>query len=288
MMRPSHPLIAWLLIAPSLIGVSAFLILPVLLAVGVSLFRWDLIGTHEFVGLDNYVQLIGGGALTNSLVVTGLFTAISVPISLVLGLLLATQLVRMLPGSALVRAAVVIPWVCAPLALGVVWKWIFQPSTGALNALLGVRIEWLSSPDLALPAVAFVAIWQNVGYVSLFFQAGLQRIPETIYEAATIDGAGPAQRLWHMTVPLLMPTTFFLAVTQVVASFQVFDAVYALTGGGPQRRTEVIASLIYNEAFGAFRVGRASAIAVILFLILVVITVIQQRWFAPRITYDLS
>lgn len=287
-MNARRPLLGWLLIAPSLIGVTAFLLLPVLLAFVVSLFRWDLLGTREFIGLDNYASLLGDGALANSLLVTAVFTLISVPVSLALGLLLATQLVRALPGSAIVRVIVVIPWVCAPLALGVVWKWIFQPSVGALNQLLGVRIEWLTDPSLALPAVAFVAIWQNVGYISLFFQAGLTRIPSSIYEAARIDGAGPAQTMRFMTIPLLRPTTFFLAITQVVASFQVFDMVFALTGGGPQHRTEVIASLIYHEAFEASRLGRASAVAVILFLLLVVITLIQQRWFSRRITYDLS
>lgn len=287
-MSARRPLIGWLLIAPSLIGVTAFLILPVLIAFVVSLFRWDLLGTRSFIGLDNYVSLFAGGALTNSLVVTAIFTVISVPVSLAVGLALATQLVRALPGSAVVRVIVVIPWVCAPLALGVVWKWIFQPSTGALNQILGVRIEWLTDPGLALPAVAFVAVWQNVGYISLFFQAGLSKIPTSIYEAARLDGANSWQILRHMTVPLLRPTTFFLAVTQVVASFQVFDMVYALTGGGPQHRTEVVATLIYNEAFGASRLGRASAVAVILFLILVAITLVQQRYFARRITYDMS
>lgn len=287
-MRPRSPLVAWLLIAPSLIGVTAFILLPVLLAFVVSLYRWDLIGTREFVGLDNYASLLTGGVLANSLLVTALFTLISVPLSLGLGLVLATQLNRALPGSGIVRVLVVIPWVCAPLALGVVWKWIFQPSTGALNALLGMRVEWLTSPALALLAVAFVAIWQNVGYVSLFFQAGLSKIPESIYEAARLDGAGPLQILRHMTVPLLRPTTFFLAVTQVVASFQVFDMIYALTGGGPARRTEVIASLVYNQAFVSFNMGTASAVAVILFLLLVVITIVQQRWFGRRITYDMS
>lgn len=287
-MSARRPLIGWLLLAPSLIGVTAFLILPVLIAFVVSLFRWDLLGTRNFIGLDNYVSLFAGGALTNSLVVTAIFTVISVPVSLAVGLALATQLVRALPGSAVVRVIVVIPWVCAPLALGVVWKWIFQPSTGALNQILGVRIEWLTDPGLALPAVAFVAVWQNVGYISLFFQAGLSKIPTSIYEAARLDGANSWQILRHMTVPLLRPTTFFLAVTQVVASFQVFDMVYALTGGGPQHRTEVVATLIYNEAFGASRLGRASAVAVILFLILVAITLVQQRYFARRITYDMS
>ncbi|SLM96838.1 N-Acetyl-D-glucosamine ABC transport system, permease protein [Brachybacterium faecium] len=283
-----RPLLGWLLVGPSLIGVAAFMILPVVLAFVVSLFRWDLLGTRRFIGLENYQTLITGGALGNSLLVTGIFTLISVPVSLAIGLLLATQLVRALPGSAIVRVLVVIPWVCAPLALGVVWKWIFQPSVGALNQILGVRIEWLTDPSLALPAVAFVAIWQNVGYISLFFQAGLTRIPDSIYEAARIDGAAPWQSMLYMTIPLLRPTTFFLAVTQVVASFQVFDMVFALTGGGPQHRTEVIASLIYNEAFVASRLGRASAVAVILFLLLVVITLIQQRWFSKRITYDMS
>lgn len=287
-MNARRPLIGWLLIAPSLIGVTAFLILPVILAFVISLFNWDLLGTRQFVGLDNYTTLISGGTLINSLLVTAIFTLISVPVSLTLGLALATQLVRALPGSAIVRVIVVIPWVCAPLALGVVWKWIFQPSVGALNQILGVRIEWLTDPQLALPAVAFVAIWQNVGYISLFFQAGLGKIPTSIYEAARLDGAGSWQQMWHMTIPLLRPTTFFLAVTQVVASFQVFDMVFALTGGGPQRRTEVIASLIYNEAFEASRLGRASAVAVILFVILVVITLIQQRYFSRRITYDMS
>ena len=286
-MSSRRPLLGWLLIAPSLIGVTCFLILPVVLAFVVSLFRWDLLGTRTFLGLDNYASLLADGAPATSLLVTGVFTLISVPVSLAIGLVLATQLVRALPGSAIVRVIVVIPWVCAPLALGVVWKWIFQPSVGALNQILGVRIEWLTAPSLALPAVAFVAIWQNVGYISLFFQAGLSRIPGSIYEAARIDGANAGQQLWFMTIPLLRPTTFFLAVTQVVASFQVFDMVFALTGGGPQHRTEVIASLIYHEAFEASRLGRARAV-VILFVLLVVITVIQQRWFSQRITYDMS
>ncbi|MGP9694862.1 carbohydrate ABC transporter permease [Brachybacterium sp. AOP25-B2-12] len=281
-------LVAWLLVAPSLLGVTAFLVVPVVLAFVVSLFSWDLIGSPTFIGLGNYQALLSTGALANSLLVTAVFTLISVPVSLALGLLLATQLHRALPGSSLIRVLVVIPWVCAPLALGVVWTWILQPSTGALNTLLGVRIEWLTSPTLALPAVAFVAIWQNVGYISLFFQAGIAKIPVSIYEAAQLDGAGPVRRLWSMTVPLLRPTTFFLAVTQVVASYQVFDTVYALTGGGPEHRTEVVASLIYNEAFDAFRVGRAGAVAVILFLVLVVITLVQQRYFSRRITYDMS
>lgn len=182
----------------------------------------------------------------------------------------------------------VLPWVCAPLALGVVWRWILDPSTGAMNALLGRRVEWLTDPDLALPSVAFVQIWSSVGYISLFFLAGLQHIPTSVYEAARLDGANATRTLWSVTLPLLRPTMFFVTVTSIIASFQVFDTVYAMTGGGPGYATDVIASRIYNEAFIGLRLGRAAAMAVVLFVILLAVTFIQQRYFRRRITYDMA
>ncbi|MDO5644257.1 MAG: sugar ABC transporter permease [Dermabacter sp.] len=287
-MRLRHPILAWGFVAPAAIGVVAFILLPVLVSFALSLTNWQLVGSRDFVGLENYRVLLEGPALRNSLVVTVLFTLLSVPVSIALGLLLALQITKAFPGSSFFRVIIVIPWVCAPLAVGVMFSWIFQPSVGALNALLGVRIEWLTSHTLALPSVAFVAVWQAAGYIALFYQAGLQKIPASINEAAALDGAGPVRRLFSITLPLLRPTTFFVALTQMVASFQVFDTVYALTGGGPGRRTEVIASLLYNEAFVAGRLGRAGAIAVILFAVLAVLAVIQQRYFSSRITYDMS
>lgn len=287
-MRLRHPILAWGFVAPAAIGVVAFILLPVLVSFALSLTNWQLVGSRDFVGLDNYRVLLEGPALRNSLLVTALFTLLSVPVAIALGLLLALQITKAFPGSTFFRVIIVIPWVCAPLAVGVMFSWIFQPSVGALNALLGVRIEWLTSHTLALPSVAFVAVWQAAGYIALFYQAGLQKIPDSINEAAALDGAGPVRRLFSITLPLLRPTTFFVALTQMVASFQVFDTVYALTGGGPGRRTEVIASLLYNEAFVAGRLGRAGAIAVILFVILAALALIQQRYFSSRITYDMS
>lgn len=287
-MRLRHPIFAYLFVLPAAIGVFAFVLAPVVFSFALSLTNWQLVGSREFIAFDNYRVLFSSGVLWNSLVVTALFTLMSVPVSMALGLLLAMQLHKSFPGSALARVIVVIPWVCAPVAVGVVWSWIFQPTNGAANALIGTRIEWLTDPSLALPTVAFVSVWQTVGYNALFYQAGLQKIPESIYEAATIDGAGPWRRLLSITIPLLRPTTFFVALTQMVASFQVFDTVYSLTGGGPGRRTEVVASLIYNEAFVAGRLGRAGAIAVILFVILAVLAFIQQRYFSSRMTYDMS
>lgn len=182
-----------------------------------------------------------------------------------------------------------LPWICAPLALGVVWRWILAPTDGALNALLGTRIEWLADPALALPSVAAVTAWTQVGYVALFFVAGLRAIPPNVGEAAVLDGAGGWQRFWLVTLPLLRPTTFFVLVTGVISSFQTFDAVYALTPkGGPQGSTDVIAGRIYYEAFETRTVGNAAVMALGLFVILVIVTVAQQRWFARRTTYDLS
>jgi multiple sugar transport system permease protein len=278
----------YLLLIPSFIGVGVFLLLPVVAVLALSLTQYDLLSAPTWYGLENFRYILGWDRFRNSLWVTVAFTAMTIPVSIVLGLLLAVAINRKLPGTSWLRVLYVLPWVCAPLALGVVWKWILDPTNGALNALLGRRIEWLGSVDLALPSIAFVQVWSTVGYISLFFLAGLQQIPVSVYEAAKLDGAGPARTLLSITLPLLRPTMFFVTVTSIISSFQVFDSVYAMTGGGPRFTTDVIASRIYNEAFVALRLGRAAAMAVILFLVLVAITLIQQRYFRRRITYDMS
>lgn len=276
------------MLIPSFIGVGGFLVLPVAIVIGLSFTRYNLLSAPTWTGLSNYAYILTWDRFGNSLLVTVLFTLMTIPVAIALGLLLAVAINRKLPGTSWLRVLYVLPWVCAPLALGVVWKWIFDPTNGALNALIGRRIEWLANPDLALPSVAFVQVWSTVGYISLFFLAGLQQIPTSVYEAATLDGAGPARTLWSITLPLLRPTMFFVTVTSIIASFQVFDSVYAMTGGGPRFRTDVIASRIYDEAFVALRLGRAAAMAVVLFIVLVTITLIQQRYFRRRITYDMS
>src|SRR5699024_3361858 len=156
---------------------------------------------------------------------------------------------RKLPGTSWLRVLYVLPWVSAPLALGVVWKWLLDPSYGAVNALLGRRVEWLTDPQLALPSVVFVQVWSTVGYISSLFLAGRQQIRTSEYAAADVDGAGRLGTLWTWSMPLLRRTMFFVTVTSVVSSFQVFDSIYAMTRGGPGFRTDVIASRIYDEAF---------------------------------------
>lgn len=280
---------AYLLLAPSLVGVLLFLLVPVLIVLGLALFRWDLVGPRTFVGLDNVAAVAADGRFARSLLVTAFFVLIVIPVQTVLGLAAALLLDRGLPGTTVFRVVFVLPWICAPLVLGVVWRWILSPTDGALNALLGIRVEWLADPALALPSVAAVTAWTQVGYVTLFFLAGLRAIPDTIVEAARLDGASAWQLLWRIRLPLLRPTLFFVLVTGVISSFQVFDSVYALTpNGGPQGVTDVVAGRIYYEAFENRAVGQAAVMAVVLFVILVVVTVAQQRWFSRRTTYELD
>jgi multiple sugar transport system permease protein len=198
------------------------------------------------------------------------------------------MLARDLPGSGVFRTLFVLPWICVPLAIGVLWRWILSPTDGAISTLLGHRIEWLTDPGLALPVVSAVVVWSNVGYVALFFLAGILAIPTEIHSAARTDGATSWQRFWRITLPMLRPTMFFVLVTGIISAAQVFDTVYALTGGGPQDRTDLVAHRIYAEAFGAAAIGRASVMAVVLFVILVAITLIQHLYFRRRISYDLT
>jgi multiple sugar transport system permease protein len=170
----------------------------------------------------------------------------------------------------------------------VLWRWILAPTDGAVSTISGHRIEWLTDPGLALPVVSAVIVWTNVGYVALFFLAGILAIPAEIYSAARTDGATALQRFWRITLPMLRPTMFFVLVTGVVSAAQVFDTVYALTGGGPQGRTDLVAHRIYAEAFGAATIGRAAVMAVVLFAVLVGVTTIQHLYFRRRISYDLT
>ncbi len=208
--------------APSLFGVVCFLLLPMLVVVWLSLHRWDLLGPIRYVGLDNWRSVLTDASFGNSLLVTLAFIAIVVPVQIVLGLFAAGLLARDLPGSGGVfRTLYVLPWVCSPLAVAVLWHWILAPTDGAVSTVLGGRrIEWLTDPGgLALPVVSAVTVWMNVGYVTLFFLAGILAIPPPqIHAAARLDGATSWQRFWHITLPMLRPTLFFVSVTGIVSA----------------------------------------------------------------------
>ena len=286
--RVRSALLGYGLLAPSLFGVVCFLLLPMLVVVWLSMHRWDLLGPIRYVGLDNWHSVLTDPGFGNSLLVTLLFIAIVVPAQILLGLAAAAMLAREFPGTGIFRALYVIPWICSPLAVAVLWRWILAPTDGAISTLAGQRIEWLTDPTLALPVVSAVTVWTNVGYVALFFLAGILAIPPQIHAAARIDGANSWQRFWRITMPMLRPTFFFVSVTGVVSAAQVFDTVYALTGGGPAGRTDLVAHSIYAEAFGAAAIGRAAVMALVLFVILVGVTIVQHLYFRRRISYDLT
>lgn len=285
---PRSAALGYALLAPSLFGVAAFLLLPMLVVVWLSLQHWDLLGPISYIGADNWRSVLTDSTFGNSLLVTLLFVAIVVPVQTVLGLGVAALLARELPGTGVFRTLYVLPWICAPLAIAVLWRWILAPTDGAVSTVLGHQVEWLTDPGLALPVVSAVVVWTNVGYVALFFVAGILAIPAEIHAAAVTDGATAWQRFRRITLPMLRPTMFFVLVTGVVSAAQVFDTVYALTGGGPGGRTDLVAHRIYSEAFGAAAIGRAAVMSLVLFVVLVGITVVQHLYFRRRISYDLT
>jgi multiple sugar transport system permease protein len=285
-------LVAYAFVGPSLLGVLAFLLAPVVIVAVVSLFRWNLLTAPRFVGLANYRRMAGDGSAWRSVLTTVYFVLLSIPAQTVLALLLALLLNTRLRGVKTLRALYVVPWMATPVVMGVVWKWIFDPQNGALNAFLGLfgvsPLSWLSSSSLALPSVAAVSVWGGAGYTMLFFLAGLQGIPESMYEAARLDGAGPVQQFLHVTLPLLRPTMFFVLVTSIIGSFQAFDTIYAMTKGGPGEATTVLNFKIFSTAFQLFDDGYASALAMLLFVLLLILTVAQVLYFRKRTTYDYS
>ncbi len=286
-LRIRNTVVGYALLAPSLFGVLTFLLLPMLVVLWLSLHSWDLLGPIDYVGLSNWRSVLGDETFGTSLAATGVFVLLVVPLQTALGLLAAAMLARNLPGSGFFRTLYVLPWICSPLAIAVLWKWILAPTDGAVSTILGYPVEWLTDPVLALPVVSAVTVWTNVGYVTLFFLAGILAIPREVQDAARTDGANAWQRFRYITLPMLRSTLFFVLVTGIVSAAQVFDTVYALTGGGPRGRTDLVAHRIYAEAFGAAAVGRAAVMAVVLFVLLLGVTLVQHVYFRRRISYDL-
>ncbi len=277
---------AYAFVAPTLFGVAAFMLVPVLVLVVLSFSSWDVLSEPKLVGFDNWQTAFTDPAVWRSLGVTALFVLLVVPAQIAIGLWLATLLVRELPGSAFIRTVLVLPWVCAPVVLGIVWRWIFQYD-GVVNNLFDIHVPWLQSEATALPIVAFVQAWSQIGYVSLFFMAGLGSIPNEVIEAARIDGANARQIFWRIKLPLLKPTMFFVLVTGMIAAFQSFDLVYSLSpDGGPGGTTDLIAARVYSQAVPQSNIGQAAVLAIILFVALIIITLIQNAYFSRKTTYE--
>ena len=283
---------AYLFLFPSFIGLLFFLLLPILAVAVLSFFNWGMLTTPRFVGLENYNILLHSPLVGNSLLVTAYYVLLNIPAQTILALLLAMLMNQKLRGIGAFRTLYVVPWMATPVAMAVVWQWIFDPQYGALNSFLGFfgihGLAWLSSKQLAMPAIAAVNIWQYTGYNMLFFLAGLQGIPDYLYEAAALDGASPIRRFFQVTLPLLNPTLFFVLVTTIIGSFQIFDTVYVMTQGGPANATNTINFYIFRQAFQFFHTGFAAALSMLLFAILLVVTLAQALYFSKHTVYDIT
>jgi sn-glycerol 3-phosphate transport system permease protein len=264
------------MLAPTAALLAVFFLYPLALAARRSLYSWDLLTRPRWVGLENYTTLLESGELVGTAARTLLYAAIVVGASMSLGLGLAVALNR--PGRvyAFVRSAVFSAYVVSWVAVALLWMWILDADGGLLSTVLrrlGLpTMSWLGDPRSALLALAGVSVWKITGYAMVVFLAGLQDVPRSLHEAAALDGAGPFRRFVHVTWPLLRPSAAFVGTTSLILSFQAFDVVRVMTQGGPVRSTTIFVYAIYEQVFMNLRVGRASALTVVFFVLLLGLT----------------
>jgi len=279
-----------LFLLPSLSGLAVFSLTPIVASLGLTLFDWDLLTPPRFIGLDNFSELFTSDDFWAALGHTLYFIIGYIPLVLVLALGLALILNQKLRGLMLYRAAFYLPVVSAWVAVALLWKWIFNPKFGLVNYLLGllgiVGPGWLFDPNWAMPAIILTSVWKDIGFVMVMFLAGLQGIPADYYEAAAIDGADRWQSFWSITRPLLAPTTFFALIISLINSFQVFDQVWIMSGGGPAGATTVLVEQIVKNAFSYSRMGYASALSWVLFLLVFAATAVQMRLQQTWVSYE--
>jgi ABC-type sugar transport system permease subunit len=275
---------AYAFMAPSLIVLALFVFWPIVQIFWLSLHNYSLVqAVNPFIGLDNFRDLLSDSRFWNSFRDSIYYTIGAVPVTTGLALAVALGLNERLRGTNVLRSAYFLPALSSLAVMGLVWQYLLNPDIGTvsywLHAMGLPQVDFLDSTTLALPSVTFVGIWKNLGFDVVLFVAGLQAVPEMYYEAAKIDGAGRWQRFWHVTLPTLRPTTLFVVVTSVIGSFQVFDQVYVMTRGGPLFHTETLVTYMYHQGFEIFHLGYASAIAVVLFVFVLLISMFQLRLF---------
>jgi len=273
-------------IAPQLFGMIVFSVVPVISAFILSVMTWDGLGEREFVGLANFRDQFTDPDFQEAMINTLIYTAIAVPGTVILSLALALAVNRV-RGKTIYRTIFFLPTITSSVAISMVWLWLLNGDFGLINVFLREWFDldppnWLVHKTWVVPAVAMVAVWAGLGFNMVIFLAGLQGIPTTYLEAAQIDGASKWQQFRNITLPLLSPTTFFVTIISIIASFQVFDLIYVMTGGGPGNESTTMVFHIYELAFVNFTFGISSAAAVILFALIMAVTLFQfwgqRRW----------
>jgi multiple sugar transport system permease protein len=277
-----NTLIGWSFILPNFVGFALFTLVPVIAAFALAFLEWDSYSAPEWVGLDNFTDMLEDENFRVALGNTLYYAAGHIPLTLVAALGLAIVLNGKLRGVGFFRTAAFFPYVTSLVAVAVVWRMLFNPTAGPVNQFLGAigfsdLPGWVSSTDWAMPAVIITSVWRDMGYYMVLYLAGLQSIPEEYYEAARMDGANAWHRFWHITLPSLRPTTFFVLVMLTIQSFKVLDLIQVMTEGGPGRSTLVLSQLVYREGIVEGNFGYSSAVALVLFVIVLTVTVVQFR-----------
>lgn len=266
---------AIIFILPAILGTLIFILIPVLCSFGLSFMKWDLLNPAEFIGLENYRQLFAERLFYKILFNTVIFAISTSVFGVIIPLILAAILNSKIRGCEFYKTAYFLPFITPMVVVGIVWAWVFDPNIGLLNQLLHIHINWLYDSKFAMPALIIVSVWKLIGYNMIIFLSAFSSISQSLFEAAKIDGANSYQTFINVTIPLLSPTIFFVVLITAISSFQVFDLIYLMTQGGPFDSTNVLVYAIYKNAFEYFNVGKASAIAYVLFAIILVLTLIQ-------------
>ncbi len=279
-------LVAYSFIAPNFIGFAVFTLGPIVLALLMSFAEWDGSNAMKFVGFNNFVQIFSDDRFTSALKNTIIYSIFTVPITLVMALALAILLNQKIKGTNFFRTVAFFPYVASLVAVAAVWNMLFTPAKGGIvnqllmNVLHVAPLKWAASSSTVMLTIIMFSVWKNMGYYMVIYLAGLQGISEDLYEAASLDGANAWQKFRHITVPQLKPTTFFVTIMLTINCFKVYDIVYMLAGGSNgvvNKSAIVLVYYIYEEAFRNWKLGRASASALVLFAIVLVVTLIQFR-----------
>lgn len=278
-------------VAPLMVFIAVFTYVPILTSLNLSLRQWNFLTPDmPFVGLRNYEELFASADFWNALWVTTVFAVFSVPLRLGAALAIASWLVRETLPSRLLRGALFLPSVTSTVSIAVVFSWVFATDYGMVNAVLAAlglgRPQWLQDPHLALWVLILVNTWKQIGYDIVIYIAGLQAIPQELYDAAAVDGGRRLHVFRRVTMPLVMPTTYFLLVISVIEAFQVFTIVNVMTRGGPAGATDMLVNLLYEIGFELFDIGRGSALAVILFVLLVALAILKSRIIGRKVHYE--
>lgn len=283
-MRRKEAIAGYTFLIPNLIGFLLFSIFPILTAIYLTFTDWDLAGTPAFTGVENFITMFNDDLFWKALRNTFYFAGVAVPTGIFAAFWLAVLVNRPMRGVFAFRLIYFLPHVTLTVAAAIIWAWIYHPEFGLVNYFLSfVGIDgpnWLFSSRWAMPAIIIMSNWKGIGYAMLIFLAGLQGIPNELYEAAIVDGANGWQQMRHITIPMLSPTSFFVITTSFIGAFQGFDQFYIMTQGGPSFATTTLVLHIFNNGFTYFKMGYASSMAAVLFGVIMIITLIQ--WGAAR------